>query len=325
MGDYLIKKGDNLIKIAKANGTTVDTLLKYNPKLQKNKHLIFAGEKIKLPPKSAEDVDMNVVGMTVERTGNNKTTQKAQSAKTAQTQASAKPEQKPKPATPAKTAKTSLASKQERDTALVAYIIDQDKMKHQMDSVKMTQRIVNAANYAGIKPENLAAIVKQESHFNPQIIISSNGKGPAGITRICPADLYARPQVFDKELAGILKNYDGKLSNLFKAKKANPNLYIGNLGEILYKYKNKDNLYSAVQRDFDLNLKVGAYNYKMALYENKGDEKKAFSRYNASTKSRRAKYARDTMQTVNAARSASPATLNNSVQNIMDISDTHRA
>jgi LysM repeat protein len=46
--DYKIKKGDNLTKIAKANGTTVQALLKENPNI-KNPNLIYAGETIKIP------------------------------------------------------------------------------------------------------------------------------------------------------------------------------------------------------------------------------------------------------------------------------------
>lgn len=46
--EYTIKKGDNLTKIAKANGTTVEALLKANPQI-KNPNLIYAGEKLKIP------------------------------------------------------------------------------------------------------------------------------------------------------------------------------------------------------------------------------------------------------------------------------------
>lgn len=46
--DYTIKKGDNLTKIAKANGTTVQTLLKANPNI-KNPNLIYTGEAIRIP------------------------------------------------------------------------------------------------------------------------------------------------------------------------------------------------------------------------------------------------------------------------------------
>ncbi len=46
--DYKIKKGDNLTKIAKANNTTVQELLKANPNI-KNPNLIYAGETLRIP------------------------------------------------------------------------------------------------------------------------------------------------------------------------------------------------------------------------------------------------------------------------------------
>lgn len=46
--DYKIQKGDNLTKIAKANNTTVEALLKANPDI-KNPNLIYAGETLKIP------------------------------------------------------------------------------------------------------------------------------------------------------------------------------------------------------------------------------------------------------------------------------------
>lgn len=48
---YTIKKGDNLTKIAKANNTTVQELLKANPNI-KNPNLIYAGEKLNIPSKA---------------------------------------------------------------------------------------------------------------------------------------------------------------------------------------------------------------------------------------------------------------------------------
>lgn len=44
---YVVKKGDNLTKIAKAHKTTVSKILKVNPKLNPNK--IVVGQKITLP------------------------------------------------------------------------------------------------------------------------------------------------------------------------------------------------------------------------------------------------------------------------------------
>ena len=47
-GIYNIKPGDNLTKIAKAYGTTIDALMKLNPQI-KNPNLIYAGHKMKVP------------------------------------------------------------------------------------------------------------------------------------------------------------------------------------------------------------------------------------------------------------------------------------
>lgn len=53
--DYKIKKGDNLTKIAKANGTTVQALLKANPNI-KNPNLIYAGQTLKIPTNTTTTV-----------------------------------------------------------------------------------------------------------------------------------------------------------------------------------------------------------------------------------------------------------------------------
>jgi len=47
-GSYLIKKGDNLTKIAKNNGTSIDAILKLNPQIT-NRDLIYAGSNLTLP------------------------------------------------------------------------------------------------------------------------------------------------------------------------------------------------------------------------------------------------------------------------------------
>lgn len=48
VGSYLIKKGDNLTKIAKNNNTTISEILKVNPQIT-NRDLIYAGAKLSLP------------------------------------------------------------------------------------------------------------------------------------------------------------------------------------------------------------------------------------------------------------------------------------
>lgn len=61
MSDYTIKSGDTLSKIAKQNGTTVETLMKLNPGI-KDVNTIFTNQKIVLPeqePKSGESGSKN--------------------------------------------------------------------------------------------------------------------------------------------------------------------------------------------------------------------------------------------------------------------------
>lgn len=52
--DYTIKRGDTLSEIAQDRGTTVDVLLKMNNIKEEDKDTIFAGEKLKVPPKKAK-------------------------------------------------------------------------------------------------------------------------------------------------------------------------------------------------------------------------------------------------------------------------------
>ena len=52
--DYTIKRGDTLSEIAQDRGTTVDVLLKMNDIKEEDKDTIFAGEKLKVPPKKAK-------------------------------------------------------------------------------------------------------------------------------------------------------------------------------------------------------------------------------------------------------------------------------
>lgn len=58
--DYTIKVGDTLSEIAKDRGTTVEVLMELNDIKEKDKDTIFAGDKLKVPPKKAKtykDVD----------------------------------------------------------------------------------------------------------------------------------------------------------------------------------------------------------------------------------------------------------------------------
>lgn len=70
MGDYLIKSGDTLSKIAKQIGTTVKQLQDANG--IKNANLIFAGKTLKLPSVETDE-GFKMPGWTVEKTSENET------------------------------------------------------------------------------------------------------------------------------------------------------------------------------------------------------------------------------------------------------------
>ena len=61
--EYTIKVGDTLSEIAEDRGTTVEVLMELNNIKEKDKDTIFAGDKLKVPPKKAKtykDVDDNL-------------------------------------------------------------------------------------------------------------------------------------------------------------------------------------------------------------------------------------------------------------------------
>ncbi|MBR1461390.1 hypothetical protein IJ596_07170, partial [bacterium] len=165
------------------------------------------------------------------------------------------------------------------DTARVKYIIATDSDKYKINERRMIRKIMNAASYAGVNPVYIACIVKRETHFCENIITSENGKGPMGLTSIAIEDLYERPSTFDSNLGKLVKKY-GSLNKLFAAKDKNPSMKLGNLGEILYKYRNPEQLKNGVCQDFDLNLKVGAFVFKGFLKEQGNNLYNTFYRYN---------------------------------------------
>ncbi len=271
-GEYQIRKGDTLSSIAKQYKTSIKKIIELNPKLKDKPHLIFKGDKINVP---SLDNDEPIQGYTIEITA---TANKKKPAATRETQSTHQP---PKPSTAQKKetpAQNEQMTKQQ-GKELVSIIIQNDKNAHKIDVDRMASRITDVAFLVGIKPDSLAAIVQNESHFSEQMIMSSNGKGPAGITSIIPRDMYERPGLYDSKLALLIKQH-GSLAKVFAAKKANPTLKLGDFGEMLYKYKTPDNLNAALKKDFDLNLKIGAYVYKYKLKQANGDENIAFQNYN---------------------------------------------
>ena len=60
--DYTIKAGDTLSEIAKERGTTVEVLQKLNNIEDKDKDTIYAGDKLKVPPKPKNTIRMSTSG-----------------------------------------------------------------------------------------------------------------------------------------------------------------------------------------------------------------------------------------------------------------------
>lgn len=313
---HTVVKGNTLWGLAKKNHTTVDEIIKLNPQLKDRPNLIRIGEKIKLPPKSADDVDMNVKGMSIEKTGAGNSEQNA--AKTQRTTGTKRTQQlvdptanKVKTPTPGKdwsedlilddaafdnSVSNNLAQKR------VEYIIGKYNSNPVFGKFEYAKKIVGIANTVGIDPLDLAAIVKRESTFlSNEEIYKRYGKkgGPTGITNSPPNDMYQehRFQLYDSKMAALKKQY-GSLKNIFAAKDKNPEMNLGDFGEMLYKYGSAAKLKEACTKDYDVNLKVGAYYYKRVLKECNGNVKSAFNRYNIGT----AGYGRDALSIVNNAK-----------------------
>ena len=275
-GEYQIRKGDTLSSIAKQYNISIKKLLDLNPKLKGQPNLIFNGDKINVP---SADNDETIPGFTIEITVTSNKKRPTDTREPHTTPQPSKPEASPRTETPAQNGQMTRQQGQE----LVSIIIKNDKKAHEIDVDRMASKITDAAFQVGIKPDSLAAIVQNESHFSERMISSGNGKGPAGITSIVPKDMYQRPELYDSKLALLIKQH-GSLAKVFAAKKANPTLNLGDFGEMLYKYKTPDNLNAALKKDFDLNLKIGAYVYKYNLKQANGNENIAFQNYNTVNK-----------------------------------------
>ena len=271
-GEYQIRKGDTLNSIARQYKISIKELIKLNPKLKDKPNLIFNGDKINVP---SLDNDEPIQGYSIEITVTSNKKKPAETREPQSTPQSPRPETAQKTATPAQNEQMT----RQQGLKLVSIIIKDDKNAHNIDVDRMASKITDAAFQAGIKPDSLAAIVQNESHFSERMISTGNGKGPAGITSIVPKDMYQRPELYDSKLALLIKQH-GSLAKVFAAKKANPTLNLGDFGEMLYKYKTPDNLNAAQKKDFDLNLKIGAYVYKYNLKKANGNENIAFQNYN---------------------------------------------
>lgn len=313
---YTVRKGNTLWGIAREYNTTVKKLLELNPNLKSNPEYIQIGWKINVPPKTAEDVDMNVKGLSVERTHSKAKSQERTERKpnTGGAQGSVNPTaNKVKGPTPnllstVDNKKKTLPPAQKDnasadfDTQVVEYIIGKYNPNPVFGKAELAQKIINTANAVDIDAADLAAIVKRESTFcsNEEIYRRYHKKGgPAGITKSPPNNMYKEgwTEKYDDRIAALIKQY-GSLKNVFNAKNNNPEINLGEFGEMLYEYGSASNLKEACKEDYDLNLKVGAYYYKLMLKLTHGNKRAAFNRYNGGGT---AGYGADAVNIVNSA------------------------
>ena len=134
------------------------------------------------------------------------------------------------------------------------------------DKKKLAEEIVRLSNEYGANPVHIACIAKKESHFTENV-----NKGPAKglmqITKIAVKDMYQRPHLYHTALADIKKEYP-----TYEA------------------------LFSAIQLNSELNLRVGIIAFLQRLEKANGNVEIALQNYNGS--SRKIAYAHSIMKDI---------------------------
>ena len=96
-------------------------------------------------------------------------------------------------------AKKQESAMQQKYDAVLDIIKNDPAAPKNLDSEKMADMIMNAANETGINPIIITSIAKQETHFK-QNIPTGNGSGIMQLTTISIKDMYLRPQIYDKQM-----------------------------------------------------------------------------------------------------------------------------
>ena len=104
----------------------------------------------------------------------------------------------------------------------------------------------------GADPIHIACIVKKESHFTEHVNTGS-GKGLMQLTKIAVKDMYQRPHLYHSALDNIKKEYPTHQS-----------------------------LFTAIQVNPELNLRVGIIAFLQRLEKSNGDVRLALQNYNGS-------------------------------------------
>ena len=147
---------------------------------------------------------------------------------------------------------------------MIFKIMEEDKnLPLNLNKNKMASTILNIANELGADPITIACIIKQETHFQSGLN-QKNGKGLMQLTSITIKDMY---------------------------QKGRDRLYHNALNELKKDYPTSASLFTKLQSQDSINIKVGTIAYMMRLQQSGGNVKQALKNYNGSSLKER--YARD--------------------------------
>lgn len=169
-----------------------------------------------------------------------------------------------------------------------------------LDAEKLTMIFLKVSTIVGVNPLYIAGIAQQETHFN-QKRRTNLIFGMMQLSDIVTKDFYERPQIYDKTLASLVKQH-GSLKKVFAAKNKNPDLDLGYVGELLYKYKNPTTLKAKLKSDTELNILFGAVVFNHFLEKHNGNLRKALEAYNNS--GHRKRYAQSVMRRIDNAQAS---------------------
>lgn len=133
-----------------------------------------------------------------------------------------------------------------------------------LDTEELSRMILDISEETDVDPVIIACIAQQETNFN-QAADSGTGKGMMQVVPITVKDMFVRPEIYSSKMKQLIKKYK-TLENVFTQKDINPEMDLGDFGEMLYKYGNNENLFNVVKTDTYTALKVGAYAYIAKLH-----------------------------------------------------------
>lgn len=137
--------------------------------------------------------------------------------------------------------------------ALILRIMEEDKnCCKTADKNKIAENIIKLSKEYGADPVHIACIVKKESHF-AENINKGTAKGLMQITQITIKDMYQRPNLYHSALDNIKKEYPTHQS-----------------------------LFTAIQVNPELNLRVGIIAFLQRLEKSNGNVRLALQNYNGS-------------------------------------------